>query len=75
MLYPHKGDTQTTCHWRNPFQGTEMFRLPLGADRHKAFRNYPRCGAPAAPPQFHCALASAWRIDSIEDLCASSRWI
>lgn len=50
VLYPHKGDVETTCHWRNPFHDTETFRLPLRADRHNAFRNYQRCSAPAVPP-------------------------
>lgn len=75
MLYPHKGNIQTTRHWRSPFPDTETFRPPLRADRHSAFRNYQRCSAPAAPPWFCCALARVGRIGSIQDLCTSYCWI
>lgn len=75
MLYPHKGDVQTTCHWRNPFHDTETFRLPLRADRHNAFRTYQRCSAPAVPPRFCCALASVGRIGIVQDLYMPYCWI
>lgn len=71
MLYPHKGDVQTTCHWRNPSHDTETFCLPLRADRRNAFRNYQRCRAPAVPPWFCCVLGSVRRIDIIQYLCMS----